>query len=357
MERNGSAFQLLGHSCGVVAWFAGGRRLRLSLYSILLCCVENRHWDTLVYILLDEYLVSSYGAIGGENDFGIVRFHSIAGICNDGNAGTLGGIGVGVRSKRFIFIINTSNTNGDAFLGLVVRRRGPADNAIVINSCSSSAVGGGRIPCCEEAVNVIFRSFHLVPGVDICSGITFTVHIVNTGRGSVEGHIPCVLRLINLSRGTHSVPGRLSNNRRRHISLTETLMGGPGLVVTSRPANGISPRVDRRVIRVLAGVGGNNAAIVVIARRRDLIHTFPHHIVIVGGNRIISSAPSPSRTRFRSSRPRGSASVCFFGRSIGLNDSVRSVFSSVRDSGGSGPRGSRAPTARTRRAVSKNRRW
>ncbi len=218
----------------------------------------------------------------------VVRFHNISGACR-ANARTLRSIGVGVGGNRFIFIMNSSNTNGDAFVGLVVHRRGTGANGVIMGNFSLAGVGHGSIPVLHEAVNVIFRSFELVPAVDIFSGITFTVRIMNTSDGRVEGRISGTLSGINLKRGTHSVPGRLSNNRRRHINLTHTLMGSPSLVVTSRPANGISPGVSCRVMALLARVGGGNAAVLVMARSRGLIHSFRRHIVVLSNNGVVTS--------------------------------------------------------------------
>ncbi len=229
-----------------------------------------------------------------EERCAVVRFRGICGACST-NDRTLRSIGLRVSSNRFTFVINTSNTKGDAFLGLVVQRRAPASNRIVIGGCHLSHLGHGRIPCFHHAVNVIFRSFHLVGAVAICRGITFSLQIVNGNGQRVDHHIRRILRLVSLLNGDGHCPPTLSNNRRRHINLTQTLIGGPTLVVTSRPANGMSPRVSQSVIRLLARVGRQNAAILVIARRRSLMRRFGRQIVALRSNHVISSAGNTTR--------------------------------------------------------------
>lgn len=164
----------------------------------------------------------------------------IAGRCS-GNRTTLGKISIGVRHKRFMFVINSDKSNGSALVGLVVGRLGPARNAVVIGNRGLGHVGREGVTGCEEKLKIMFRSFHLLGSHDVCRGVTFTLHIARAPAHMVGGGMPTTLSLIKLTRGCGSFPGRLSNKRRRHMTVTETVMGRPTVLLTSRPAKGLSP--------------------------------------------------------------------------------------------------------------------
>lgn len=92
-------------------------------------------------------------------------------------------------------------------------------------------------------------------------------------------HVGGILFRIKVRSGNCGVPRRLSNNRRRHVIVTHTLLGSPILVLTSRPAKGLSPRADKRVMRLLRSVYHGKATIVVAARGCALMRGCPTHVM------------------------------------------------------------------------------
>lgn len=170
----------------------------------------------------------------------VVSVGSICGEC-PGNIATTDKVSIRVGRNRFICMMKPDNTNGSAFVGVVCQRRGPSDKAVAVSKMGLTALGGTGMPLVQHGVNIIFRSFGLLRALAICRGITFTLRIVRRRPGGVGGRIVRALSLMNLGRGTEVLPARLSNKRRRHISVTESVMGSPGIIVTSRPAKGLSP--------------------------------------------------------------------------------------------------------------------
>lgn len=185
--------------------------------------------------------------------------------------------------------MNPDKTNGSAFVGVVCHRMGPASKAIRMNGCGLAAVGRGRIPLLHHFINIIFRSFGLLPGLAMCRGVTCTVRMIRGDPGIVRGHMLRILSLIKLGRGIQVFPGRLSNKRRRQVTVTHTVTGVPNILVTSRPANGLSPSASVRVVQVLRRVGGRKAAVLVTARGDRVIGSVGRHMLTVRGNHVIQS--------------------------------------------------------------------
>lgn len=169
----------------------------------------------------------------------VVGLRRIDGTCST-NVPTLGSIGLRVSSKRFIFMYKSDKSNGSALVGLLLGRLSPASKAVAISKEGLTHVHRGRIPGCEEGIKIIFRSFELLGSEGICRGMTFTLGIVNTSATIVGGGIPRVLSVMKLTTGCGSGPERLSKKRRREMTVTETLIGRPDVLLTSRPANGLS---------------------------------------------------------------------------------------------------------------------
>lgn len=221
----------------------------------------------------------------------VVALAGLRGVCQAGRvrAITLRGIGLAIGGKRFLDVVKPSNYNGSALLGVVKLLSTPASNAIRVTKVGAVGVGSGRLTRFHgRGLNFIFRSFRLVGSLGMLSGIRLPLlcHGIDTGRH--HRTTITILRGINLSRHVHRFPARLSNNRYRHITVTHTVINGPSVVLTSRPANGLSSGVKTRIVRLLRGLGGRSKhAVIVIARGRRRTHRASHAIHFFSKQRIV----------------------------------------------------------------------
>lgn len=103
-------------------------------------------------------------------------------------------------------------------------------------------------------------------------------------------HVRRMLRLMNVDGGNCGLPGRLSKNRRRHVIVTHTMLGSPTVVLTSRPAKGLSIRAKGTVIRLLRDVYRSNSSMIVAARGLRLLHRCPKHMCQYSRRRVGSIA-------------------------------------------------------------------
>lgn len=218
----------------------------------------------------------------------VVGLANVGGVCHAGRvrALTLRGMGLSITGKRFIDVVNPSNYNGSALLGVVKLLSTPDDKGVRVGNASMRDVGSGRLTTFHGgALNFMFRSFRLVGSLGIVSGIRLPLLCegVTTGRHAhLTGRI---LSHINLDRHVQRVPARLSKKRYRHMTVTHTVINGPRVVLTSRPANGLSSGVNTRIVRLLRGLGGRSKqAVIVMARGRrrtgrasEAVHFFSKH--------------------------------------------------------------------------------
>lgn len=202
----------------------------------------------------------------------IVGLINVGGVCHAGRvrAMTLRSMGLAIGGKRFLDVVKPSNYNGSALLGVVKLLSAPANKDVRMTKAEVRDVGSGRLTTFHGGgLKFIFRSFRLVGSLGILSGIRLPLlchHVDDDRHGQLTRSI---LTGIKLDRQVHRFPSRLSNNRYRHITITHTVVNGPRVVLTSRPANGLSSEVKTRIVRLLRQLGGRSKqAVIVIARGR-----------------------------------------------------------------------------------------
>lgn len=229
-----------------------------------------------------------------------------------------------VTSGRFFALLNPSNYNGAALLHAVTNFRRIDTNRVHLTNRPI-----GRLPPFGQQIGAIFRDCTLFPRVDITRGVTFNLRVRNLSRGSVPRQISRVLTLIRVRRLTQHGPTRLSNNRRRQITLTQTLTPGPGILLLSRPLSTLSLGLHGRVrIRLGHIRGRTKVAFVFIARSRRRTLALSSHVTIVSTNGVLRvNAPgSVCRHPGRRFITRFVNSVGFLPNRLGHNRRGRGLF-------------------------------
>lgn len=205
----------------------------------------------------------------------------------------LGSISLAVGGNRIIAVVNSSNSKGSALLHYVGLLRRPANKTVLFRNGSVMGSGVG-VRSVHGGTYVIFRRFGLFTGVAILRGVACTPHMIGnlsgrrTGRGTVG-----LLTGIGLSSGTGRCPDHLDNNRGRHMTVTHTLTVRPGMLLLSRPASTLSPRVIGRMLSIVGRLTGANVAVILIARRVNFTGSISSAICFVSNNCLVrDNAPS-----------------------------------------------------------------
>lgn len=93
--------------------------------------------------------------------------------------------------------------------------------------------------------------------------------------------IRSVLGGVKLRSGGSTVPSTLSNKRGREATVTETLIAEPTVVLTSRPAKGLSSRARLRIVDLLGDyISSFKRALVVVARSRAVTRVTSRVVVV-----------------------------------------------------------------------------
>ncbi len=190
-------------------------------------------------------------------------------------------VGLRVGPGRFISVLNPSNDNGSALVGVVNYLSIPSGKSCVLSNRCISDYARSRLDRVEKGgVKFVFRRFGLLPRLATCRGIRVPLLCRGLAPTREGRQILEALTRMNLASHVRRGPARLSNNRRRQITVTHILTTRPSVVLTSRPANGLSSASNRRVVGVVGSLRSRNGAVILVARSVGITGRTRHGICI-----------------------------------------------------------------------------
>lgn len=212
---------------------------------------------------------------------------------------TLGNISFRLRTNGALTIINRSNYNGSALTHTLALVRRPSSNSLGVTKRRIAKTGGTRHGRLHGSIRVIFRDpcTSLGPQRGVNSRLTRPL-LVGASLSTTRHHrgIRTVVGRINLQpRRCRHCPRVFSNNRHRHVTLTQTVVLRPGILITSRPASTLSISVRTRILGLFVSLRRRfGATCIFVSRGLTIIHRITSRIVIVCLNQPIRVNPGRS---------------------------------------------------------------
>ncbi len=246
-------------------------------------------WGVLVFYLgfLRGCVVVYWGGVGvffHKNGL-VVRISKLSGECNARL--TIDSISFDVGGNRVINFLKPGNTNGSAVVGVLANCLSLARNGISVSNFSVVRCPrrtGGHVNCLPRVPPLCVSV-----GISRCLKFVFSLGGIGFPGTTRVGRI---VGLIGVSGMTNHLVGGLSGNCHREMNFTNTLVNGPSMLVLSRPAINLSPGRVVRVEGLVSELNGGRA-VVLSSRVLSRVRTIYGHMVVVGGNRVLtSSAPS-----------------------------------------------------------------
>ncbi len=152
--------------------------------------------------------------------------------------GTIRSLDFRIHRNRLFTFLNMGNTNGSAAVGVVYNRLSGSDNDIIVSRGSLS----GDLRLVGDRLNMMFRGSILSVTLAICSGLRDHTTLCNVVKSRFGTHLTRLTGLLSFRGLLGQAMKGLSNNRQEEVSITETLLPGPGVLMLSRPAANLSPR-------------------------------------------------------------------------------------------------------------------
>lgn len=270
-------------NCGCVRTCLSMFVICVVIYAVMrvTCGLTRRHLDIFHTTWKMVRVLVSVGGIHG-------RFKGLR---------ILGSIGISVRGNSIIIVLKPDNSNGAAFLQYLGFLRRTSDKRVSFTNVrlSLDRTSRGRVTAIHGGATFIFRKCGLFTGGATLRGMVLNLAAKQKVPGtSTRGATRRTLRHINVLSQTSCCPSRLSKNRRRHIKVTQTVTIGPSIVLFSRPASTLSPRLIKRILGIVQSLTGSNAAVVIIARRVGFTRSMTARIVFVTSNIVIRRKASRS---------------------------------------------------------------
>ena len=131
---------------------------------------------------------------------------------------------------------------------------------------------------------------HLDPRFSIVRQLRFLAKLQGFGGSDAKQEVQRVLDVVQLSDAGGKKPGELSHGMRKRVSLAQTLIGSPELILLDEPTAGIDPP-NVKIIRDLIRSESDKATFIISSHNLDELEKLCSTVVYLSSGKLVESGP------------------------------------------------------------------
>ncbi len=183
-----------------------------------------------------------------------------------------------------IALIGPNGAGKTTFLSLLCGFIRPSDGSVQIlgNKPGSSALSGHLAALPQDAV--------LDPRIGIARQLRFMGELQGMSRRESRLDVERVLSAVDLADVLHKKPTELSHGMRKRVSIAQTLLGSPSVVLLDEPTAGIDPP-NAKMIRDVVRRESGDITFIVSSHNLDELERLCESVVYLEKGKLLSHGP------------------------------------------------------------------
>jgi len=161
--------------------------------------------------------------------------------------------------------------------------RSSSGNATILGHPVGSGALNGKLAALPQDA-------HLDPRFSVQRQLRLLARLQGFGGLKAAKEVQRVLDIVQLGDAGAKKPGELSHGMRKRVSLAQTLMGEPELVLLDEPTAGIDPP-NVKIIRDLIRSESSNATFVISSHNLDELEKLCSSVVYLSSGKLVESGP------------------------------------------------------------------
>jgi len=184
----------------------------------------------------------------------MVRFEQVSKIYERGGETITGldRVTVEVAKGDFCAFIGPSGCGKSTLLNLVAGLDTPTSGAILLGGQSTSQFTSNdwtRIRW--ETVGIIFKAFHLIPGLTAAENVAFPLLLRGERGTSVQARVENVLELVSMTARRHHRPSELSGGEQQRVAIARAIVHQPQILLADEPTGNLDSQHGAEIIILL----------------------------------------------------------------------------------------------------------
>ena len=227
---------------------------------------------------------------GGHTIAAIIAFHDVTKTFDSGYT-ALKDVELGIAPQRFVALVGPSGCGKSTALSLVAGLDGPSSGSV--------SVRGRRVDGITESVGFLFQRDALLPWKNVRENVALPLQLRGISGAEARTRVDAWLGRVGLRGFEASYPHQLSGGMRKRVSLAQTLVYDPEILLMDEPFSALDVQTRNLMEAELLGLWQGSGKTVIF-----VTHDLEEAIALADEVVVMTAGPGRVKARYDVTLPR-----------------------------------------------------
>ena len=170
-----------------------------------------------------------------------------------------------VHRGEFVAITGPSGSGKSTLLRIAALLEAPGSGELLVDGVAVTALcDRARSELRDRKIGFIFRSFNLVPELDLRNNVEMPLRCRGFGAAERRRRAEAMLALVGLGSRMEQFPSQLSGAQQQRAAIARALVAGPRLLLADEPTGSLDAGMAQEILDLLTLLHTDGSTIVMV---------------------------------------------------------------------------------------------
>ena len=215
----------------------------------------------------------------------MIYFNNVSKVYKDATA--LDDVTFTVETGEFVSIVGHSGAGKTTLTKMILAEENPTNGTVFFESINVHQLKNRDLTKLRRRIGMVFQDYKLLSNKTAYENIAFSMEAVGKTDEEIQGDVPHVLELVDLSHRIMHFPNQMSGGEKQRLAIARAIINQPELIIADEPTGNLDPVNAHEIVQILKKINSLGTTVILTTHNRGVIESVDKRVITMENGKII----------------------------------------------------------------------
>jgi len=192
-----------------------------------------------------------------------------------------------IQPSEFVSIVGHSGAGKTTLIKMFLAEEKPSRGKVFFDDTDIHRLSKSGMNDFRRRIGTVFQDFRLLPDKTVYENIAFAMEAAGRTDEEIEGDVPHVLELVDLSKKIWNFPHQLSGGEQQRVAIARAIVNNPDVIIADEPTGNLDPLNTNDIIQILRRINDLGTTVILTTHNKSVIDSLGRRVITMENGRVV----------------------------------------------------------------------